>query len=61
MLFAVNGKIYFNNGGEIYSTDFDPENKEVILTGRFTTDQICTDGEYIYWGERETDGSGVLT
>jgi hypothetical protein len=61
-LFAVNQRIYFTDGREIYSTDYDMNNRQYILSGNFSSYKILTDGEYIYWGESEdSDNTDLQT
>lgn len=61
MVFAVGEYLYFTDGKELYRTDMDLQEKTTVLSGSFDTQAIYTDGEYIYWGSRETKDSNILT
>ena len=50
-LFAVDQRIYFSDGKKIYSTDYNMNNRQDIMSVASLDSNIKTDGEYIYWGE----------
>ncbi len=52
-LFTINKRVYFTDETKIYSTDYDMNNRQDILSGMVISSKILTDGEYIYWGESD--------
>ena len=54
-LFILNDRIYFTDTQSIYSTTLDLEDKKVHIKGSFISNQIYTDGTYIYYAVPEWD------
>lgn len=59
-LFAVDQRIYFSDGKKIYSTDYNMNNRQDIMSVASLDSNIKTDGEYIYWGESERSDNAKL-
>ena len=49
-LFIINDRIYFKNINAIYSTTMDLTDKRVVAEGIFASNNIYTDGKYIFYG-----------
>jgi len=54
-LFILNDRIYFTDTQSIYSTTLDLEDKKVHIHGDFLSNEIFTDGTYIYYAVPEWD------
>lgn len=59
--FALNGRLYFLIGTELYSTDCDLQDRQTVLTRELMPTTFYTDGEYIFWGERMPDSGDPFT
>ena len=55
-LFIINDRIYFKNINAIYSTTMDLTDKRVVAEGIFASNNIYTDGKYIFYGIPEDNG-----
>jgi len=59
-LFVYDDRIYFTDIATIYSVNLDMEDKQILTEGRFNTDHIYTDGQYIFYGIKQDDGQHQL-
>jgi hypothetical protein len=55
MLFTLNNRIYFSDGCSIFSTNYDGNDYQTLLNGKF--DIAYTDGQYIYYRSKLNDTS----
>lgn len=55
-LFIVDGRIYFKSPDEIYSTNMEFEDRKVHIKGKFLSDDIFTDGQYIFYSVLDESG-----
>lgn len=55
-LFIIEDRIYFKNPGEIYSTDINLNNKIVHVKGKFLSEDIFTNGKYIFYSVLDESG-----
>ncbi len=59
LLFALDEHLYFSDGREIFSADYEMNDKKTVLSGTFLYSDIYTDGQNIYWGEGEQDAQSL--
>ena len=55
-LFIVDGRIYFKSPDEIYSTNMELKDRKVHIKGKFLSDDIFTDGQYIFYSVLDESG-----
>lgn len=58
-LFTLDSRIYFTDGKTIYSTDYDMNDKTEHAKGLFL-DDVCTDGEYIYYSAAQKNNNDMF-
>ena len=55
-LFIVDGRIYFKSPDEIYSTNMELEDRKTHIKGKFLSEDIYTNGQYIFYSVLDESG-----